>query len=98
MEKEMLFANILKLFFLITSPVTFLVGIFLIFDLDTYMRIEKFLGQSIITPRKKLIRQLNKQRELMQMILLRKRRLIGVICLLNSLIALIFTNVILMRK
>jgi hypothetical protein len=62
------------------------------------MRIEKFLGKSITTPKKKLIKQLSRQRELMQMFLLRRRRLIGAICLLNSLGALIFTNIILLRK
>jgi hypothetical protein len=98
MTNELIFANFLKFFFLVTSPVTFLVGIFLLFDLDTYMRIEKFLGKSITTPKKKLIRQLSRQRELMQMFLLRRRRFIGIICLLNSLVALIFTNIILMKR
>ncbi len=98
MTNEMIFANLLKFFFLVTSPVTFLVGIFLLFDIDTYMRIEKFLGKNITTPKKKLIKQLSRQRELMQMFLLRRRRLLGVICLLNSLAALTFTNTILMRK
>ena len=98
MGKELIFANVLKFFFLVTSPVTFLVGVFLLFDIDTYLRIEKFLGKTIITPKKKLIKQLGRQRELMQMFLLRRRRLIGVICLLNSLVALIFTNILLIKK
>ncbi|MFH0738343.1 MAG: hypothetical protein V2A59_00585 [Candidatus Omnitrophota bacterium] len=98
MTSEMIFTNFLKFFFLVTSPVTFLVGIFLLFDVDTYMRIEKFLGKTITTPRKKLIKQLGRQRELMQMFLIRRRRVIGIICLLNSLVAIIFTNVMLMRK
>lgn len=100
MGVELVFANILKAFFLVTSPVTFLVGIFLLFDVNTYMRIEKFLGRDITVgaPKKKLITEINKHREMLQMFLLKWRRIIGIICLCNSTVAIIFTIYVLFRN
>ena len=46
MEGPLLLASFLKIMFLITSPVTLLVGLFLLYDLDTYQRIEKLLGKT----------------------------------------------------
>ncbi len=98
MSTEQIVANVVKFFFLITSPVTFLVGIFLLFDVNTYMRLEKFLSRDIDFRKRKLIGELNKQREMLQMFLLRWRRIIGIICLANSIIAVIFTNLYILRK
>lgn len=77
----------LKLLFLITAPVTFLAGIFLIYDLETYLRIEKFFAKSYFLSKKTFISQLEKNRESLQLFLLRKRRFIGIFCLLNSIMA-----------
>lgn len=98
MDKELLLANFLKAFFLITSPITLLVGIFLLFDVDTYMRIENFLARSYGLPKKSLMSQLTKKRESLQMFLLKRRRFIGIICLFNSLAAFFFATSILARR
>lgn len=98
MSIELFIANILKIFFLITSPVTLLVGIFLMFDIDTYMRLEKFLVRVYGLPKKKIIKQIGKEREALQMFLLKKRRVIGFICLLHSVVAFIFTYTFLMKR
>jgi len=93
MGNELVFANLLKVFFLITSPITFLVGIFLFFDVDTYTRIEKFLTRSFGFSKMRL----SKPREFLQMFLLKRRRIIGIICLINSLAVLIVVNFLLKR-
>jgi len=90
MELEWVIANFLKLFFLFTSPVTFLVGIFLIYDIDTYQRIEQFLAKNYGMP-KSLVMQLEKNRALLQVHLLKRRRIVGGVCILNSLMAIVIS-------
>ncbi len=82
-----LFTSFLKLLFIITSPVIFIVGIFLLYDVDTYIKIEKFLGRTYGFRKKFLIKWLDKNRESLQIFLLNRRRSLGVICLLNSILA-----------
>lgn len=89
--------NILKLFFVITSPVTFLVGVFLLYDINVYLGIERFLARSYGVSKKRLINGLEKNRESLQMFLLKWRRSVGLVCLLNSVFALI-TSFILLKK
>jgi len=98
MSLELIFANALKIFFLVTSPVTLLVGIFLMFDIDTYMSLEKFLAKIYGLPKKKIIKRIGKEREALQMFLLRKRRLIGLVCLLHSIVAMVFTYTFLLKR
>jgi len=98
MPLEIILANSLKIFFLVTSPVTLLVGIFLMFDIDTYMRLEKFIAKIYGLPKKKIIKQIGKEREALQMFLLKKRRVIGLICLLHSVVALVFTYTFLLKR
>lgn len=87
MEGNFFLTAFLKILFLLSAPVTFLVGIFLIYDMETYMRIEKFLAKSYFLSKKTFINQLEKNRESLQLFLLRKRRFIGIFCLLNSVMA-----------
>ncbi len=96
MDWEWVFANFLKMMFIVTSPVTFLVGVYLLYDINTYKRIEKFISRSYGSSNK-FINNLERNRESFQLFLLEKRRLIGVICILNSLFA-IFTTVVNLRK
>jgi len=99
MWTESILAYILKIFFFVTSPVTFLVGIFLLFDFNTYMRIEQFFSHNVsFPPKKKFIGELNKQREMLQMFLLKWRRIIGIICLFNSVAAILFTMAYLLKR
>ncbi|MFH1697899.1 MAG: hypothetical protein ABH882_02445 [Candidatus Omnitrophota bacterium] len=97
MEEQVINFNFLRVFFLITSPVIFMVGIFLLYDLDTYLKIEKFLGRGYASHKKSLVKWLDNNRESLQLFLLRKRRTIGIICLLNSLLA-IYVNIILPKN
>ena len=96
MGREELFVYLLKLFFLMTSPVTFLVGIFLLYDVETYLKIERFLARSY-GPKKVFINRLEQNRESLQLFLLKRRHFIGVACLLNSLMA-VFLVVSLIRR
>jgi hypothetical protein len=84
MEENIAFSSLMKMFVLITSPVTFLVGLFLLYDIDTYLKIEKFLARSFKVSRKQWVGWLEKNRETLQIFLIRRRRLLGVICLLNA--------------
>jgi hypothetical protein len=88
MEWEWFFINFLKIMFIITSPVTFLVGIFLIFDVATYQKIEKFLSKSY-GDTNNFIKNLEHNRESFQIFLLERRRLVGVTCIINSFFAII---------
>ena len=88
MDWEWFVANFLKMTFAITSPVTFIVGLFLLYDVPTYQKIEKFLAKSYGSS-KKFIKDLEQHRESFQMLLLEKRHLIGVICVLNSIFAIL---------
>lgn len=94
MEQNYLFI-FLKILFIITTPVTFLVGIFLLYDLETYMRIERFLAKSYFLSKKTFIKQLESNRESLQLFLLKKRRFVGVVCLLNSIMAIFLVTFLL---
>lgn len=94
MEQNYLFI-FLKILFIITTPVTFLVGIFLLYDLETYMRIEKFLAKSYFLSKKTFIEQLDRNRESLQLFLLKKRRFVGIVCLLNSVMAIFLVTFLL---
>ena len=97
MEDTAFLAYMLKTLFVVTSPVTFIVGIFLLYDVDTYMKIEKFLSRSYGSSRKTFMRQLEKNRESLQMFLLKRRKAVGILCLLNSLMT-VFIVVSLLRR
>jgi len=97
MEGEEFVLNLLKIFFMVTSPITFIVGIFLLYDIETYQRIERFLGRSYGVSKKVWLKQLEKNRESLQMFLIKRRRIIGVVCLLNSLAA-FFINSLLLKR
>ena len=86
MGGALLLANFLKIMFLITSPVTLLVGLFLLYDLNTYHRIEKFLGRTYGLSRR-VMKNLETNRDSFQIFLLKRRRIVGVICILNALLA-----------
>lgn len=88
MEKEALFVYLMKVFFAITSPVTFIVGLFLIFDVRTYVKMEKFLSTGYGLKRI-LVHQIEKNRESLQLFLLKRRHFVGAVCLLNSLMAVV---------
>ena len=96
MDFEWIFAGFLKVMFIITSPVTLLVGIFLIYDLATYQKIEKFFARSYGNTNY-VVKILERNRESLQMFLLRKRRLVGVFCVLNSFFAIYLAFYILRR-
>ena len=91
------FATVLKAFFMITSPVTFLVGVFLLYDIETYQKIEKFMSKGYGGSRKVWLKQLEQNRESLQLFLIKRRKLIGTICLLNSFAA-FFINSILFKR
>ncbi len=97
MEDTFVMANALRLFFILTSPVIFLVGVFLLYDVDTYMKIEKFLSRSYGAPKRTFLKMLEENRESFQVFLLRKRRFIGIVCLLNSLLAIIISSTLLKK-
>jgi hypothetical protein len=96
MEQEVLFAYLLKTLFVVTSPVTFIVGIFLLYDVNTFLKIEKFLARSYGS-QKTFMHNLEKNRESLQMFLLKRRKAVGIICLLNSLLT-IFIVMFLLAK
>ncbi|MFA5411501.1 MAG: hypothetical protein WC321_06585 [Candidatus Omnitrophota bacterium] len=81
-----LLANFLKLFLIITSPVIFLIGIFLFYDVDIYLKIERFFAKTYGLHKKSVMSQLGKSREWLQMLLLKKRRSLGIVCLINSIL------------
>lgn len=92
MEGDLMFIlmPLWKLLFIITAPVTFIVGIFLIYDIDIYLRIEKFFAKSYFLSKKLFFPRLDKNREALQLFLLRRRRAMGVICIINSLMTVVF--------
>jgi hypothetical protein len=83
MDADLLFRDFLRLFFIVTSPITFLVGVFLIMDVENYLKLEKLLGKSYGS-RKTFMEQLEKNRQSLQNFLLRWRHYVGIICVLNS--------------
>ena len=97
MESEQIFAYTLKILFLITSPITFIVGIFLLYDVETYLKLERFLAKSYGASKKTVLHQLEKNRESLQLFLIRRRRLIGFICLFNSVLT-IFIVIFLLKR
>ena len=97
MVSEIVLAHILKIFYLVTSPITFLVGFFLFYDINILLRIENFLGKTYGPAKIVWIEALEKNRESLQVFLLKRRRLIGAICLLNSASAFIINAVLLKR-
>ena len=97
MQEELVFTFFLKTFILVTCPITFLVGIFLLYDVNTYLKIEKFLAKSYMVSRKQWASWLETNRESFQVFLLARRRILGVICLLNAL-AVFFLSLSLLKK
>jgi hypothetical protein len=97
MQGDHIFAYALKVLFLVTSPITFIVGIFLLYDVETYLKLEKFLAKSYGASKKTVLQQLEKNRESLQLFLIRRRRLIGFICLFNSVLT-IFIVIYLLRR
>jgi hypothetical protein len=77
--------------------VTFIVGIFLLYDVETYAKIEKFLARSYGASRKHFLHNLEKHREGLQLFLLKRRRIVGLVCLLNSLLAMLIVTFVLKR-
>jgi len=98
-ESILSFFNILRLFFMFTSPIVFLVGIFLLYDINTYMRIERFLAKSygVSKTRKIWMKRLEKHRESLQMFLITRRSFVGVICLVNAISSFFITFFLLKR-
>ena len=88
---------LMKVFVVITTPITFLVGIFLLYDFDTYMRIEKVLSKSYFFYRVEWLEKLEKNRYSLQSFLLKRRRIVGLICLANAIVVL-FANLHLFRN
>ena len=84
MEGNTFIANLLRIFILLTCPITFLVGLFLLFDANTYTKIENFLSKGKDLSRKYLIEWLEKDRESLQIFLLKNRHAVGAICLING--------------
>jgi len=82
MEDELVL-SLVKIFIFVTTPFTLLVGIFLLFDFDTYLKIEKFLSKSYFIHKDISLVWLNKSRNSVHLFLLSKRRLLGIICILN---------------
>ena len=97
MPEEAVFAYMLKTLFIVTSPVTFVVGVFLLYDVDMYLKIERFLARSYGSSKKSFTHQLEKNRETLQLFLLKRRKAVGIICLVNSLLA-IFIVIFLLGK
>jgi hypothetical protein len=97
MEAKETLIFLMKIFILVTTPVTFLVGLFLLYDIDTYLKIEKFLSQSYGVSRKRWADWVDKNRESLQVFLIKKRRLLGIICLLNA-IGVFVGNLVLIKR
>jgi len=97
MMNEVILAQILKIFYLSTSPITFLVGIILLYDVNIFLRVEKFLNKAYGPGKTVWIKALERNRESLQVFLLKRRRLIGVICLLNSISVFIAGAILLNR-
>ncbi len=89
--------NFLRIFFLITSPVTLLVGIFLLYDVNMYQRVERFLARSYNSSNV-MINALEKNRETFQVFMLRNRYIVGIICLFNAVISIIISYSVFSRK
>lgn len=83
MDVALLFKDFLHIFFIVTSPITFLVGIFLLWDVENYLKLERFLGKSYGL-KKIFSEQLERNRAELQNFLLRWRRYVGVVCMLHS--------------
>jgi hypothetical protein len=80
-----LFFDFVKIFILMTTPTTLLIGIFLLLDFDTLLKIEKTLSKTFFVRKGHWIEELEKSRNSFYMFLLKKRRIFGTLCILNSL-------------
>jgi len=86
MDDLQMFSYGLKLFLFITSPALFIVGIYLLYDFDTFMKIEKIFSKGYFQVKIKWLDTLEKNRFWLHNFLLKRRRLLGAICLLDALI------------
>jgi hypothetical protein len=99
MEEISGFVFLMKAFIILTSPITFLVGVFLLFDFKTYLKVEEVLNKSYFMSKAHWIEVLEKNRDSLQKFLLRWRRVVGIICLLNAVLVVIANmSLILMKK
>ena len=96
MEENLIF-EIVKIFVLLTTPVTFFIGIFLLFDFKTYVRLEKFLSKTYLLHRDKYITWLDQSKDSLHLFLIAHRHTLGFVCLLNT-VAIILVNFSLFKK
>lgn len=96
MEEEV-FPFVMKIFVLLTTPVTLFIGIFLLFDFNTYLKIEKFLSKTYFVSKDLWIDRLGKSKLFVHSFLISHRRGLGIICIFNT-IAMILANIFLFKK
>lgn len=94
---EHIFSFVMKIFILLTAPVVFFVGIFLLFDFDSYIKLEKILSKSYFISKEKWLTWLDKSKDDVHMYLISHRRFLGIVCLLNA-IGIILANTFLFKK
>ncbi len=93
--EENIVSLFMKTFIFLTTPVVFFVGILLLFNFDTYLKLEKFFSKSYFKPVWKT--RLNRSKDSLHVFLISKRRMLGIICLLNTLL-IILANLRLFKK
>lgn len=95
--EESIFPVLMKIFVLLTAPVIFFVGIFLLFDFESYIKLEKFLSKSYFVSREKWLTWLDKSKDDVHLYLINHRRFLGVVCLMNA-IGIILANLFLFKN
>ncbi|MGD0336013.1 MAG: hypothetical protein ABSB18_02775 [Candidatus Omnitrophota bacterium] len=83
---------LLVVFILITAPLTLLIGIFLLFNFEAYLKIEIFLSKSYFLHKDTWLSWLHKSRDSLHLFLIVHRRLFGIICILDVICMLFLAN------
>jgi hypothetical protein len=86
MESLYILSSALRAFLILTSPVVFIVGLYLLYDFNTYLKIEKMLSKSYFQVKITWLEKLEKNRFWLHEFLIKRRRLLGAICLVDAVI------------
>ena len=89
---------LVRIFILLTTPLTLFIGIFLLFDFETYLKIEKFISKSYFIHKDTWLAWLHKSRNSLHVFLISHRRLFGIICIVDVIGICILANLHLFRK
>ena len=89
---------LIKIFILLTTPLTLFIGIFLLFDFEIYLKIEKFLSKSYFIHKDTWLIWLHKSRNSLHLFLISHRRMFGIMCILDVVSICILANLYLFKK